>query len=179
MDKPKYLYHASSHNNLKVLKPQEDTRPRDFSEGPVVFATDCFAFSTEFIVPTDDSWANGGAFNDVSYFIISDKNRFLKVDKGGSIYLVPSTTFKKYNRKEWFSTKPVKTVSKVKFNSGLEAMIIRRVQVYFVNKTLYQKIQESDDHGLSILNTLTSENEKWGMKVSEFDLYKGSKRKTS
>lgn len=179
MRKPKYLYHASPRNNLNVIEPRATTLPRGFDKAPCVFATDCFRFSTQFIIPTDDSWANGGAFGDTCFFVISDKKRFQKGDKGGSIYFVPSSGFKKYNRKEWFKRGTTKPVEKVTFSSGLSAMITHNVQVYFVDKKTYKKIQDSPDHGLSILNSLISENEKWGRKVVRMELYKGSKKKVA
>jgi hypothetical protein len=80
--KPKYLYHASPNCNLKVIKPRNTTAPQGFSEGPVVFATDNFAFSTMFLVPHDDSWANGGAFGNTFFFVIGNKDKFLKLDEG-------------------------------------------------------------------------------------------------
>jgi len=177
MGKPKYLYHASAAGNIEQLKPRSITMPQGFCEGPVVFATDCFAFATQFIVSSDDSWANGGAIGGVYFFVISDKARFSRVDKGGCVYLVPSVSFNKYNKREWYSKKTVKVVSKVCFDSGLGAMIINDVQVYFVAKSVYKKIQASSDHGAKILNGLPCENEKWGLRVEKFDIYRGSKEK--
>lgn len=179
MVKPKFLYHASSQSNLETVGPRLKTAPRDFSEGPVVFATDSFPFATQFLVPTDDSWANGGAFGDTFFFVIGDKERFLETDKGGCIYMVPSGTFKKYYKREWFSKESVKTVGRIHFSSGFDAMIINGVQVYFVSKDSYKEIQEAEDHGMSILNGVQSENEKRGLKVKKFDLYRGSKKKVS
>lgn len=177
MDRPKYLYHASPQKNLKKIMPRANTLPRDFHKGPVVFATDDFSFSTEFIVPTDDSWANGGAFSGVCYFVISDRERFAKLDNGGFIYLVPSETFERFNNREWTSKEPVRVESSVYFDSGLEAMLVTGIQVYFVNSDTYSEIQNAHDHGASILNSIESENERWGLPVQELDLYKGSKKK--
>lgn len=176
MNRLKFLYHASPQCNLKVIEPRKNTAPTGFKEGPVVFATDNFAFSTNFLVPHDDSWANGGAFGDVLYFVISDRKRFEKADKGGCVYLISSKGFTNYNKREWFTRKPVKTNGKVHFNSGLDAMIITGVQVYFVNTQTYFDIQNAKDHGVSILNSMKSENEKRGLRVEKLDLYQGSKK---
>ena len=137
MGKPKFLYHASPKCNLKIIEPRKNTAPSGFKEGPVVFATDNFSFSTHFLVPHDDSWANGGAFGDVIYFVISDWKRFKKADKGGCVYLIPSNNFIKFNKREWFTRKSVKPVSLVRFSSGLDAMIITGVQVYIVDSNDY------------------------------------------
>ena len=178
MRKPLYLYHASPNCDLKIIEPRKNTAPKGFNEGPVVFATDSFPFSTQFIVPHDDSWANGGAFGNTLYFVISDKNRFKKFDKGGCVYLVPSINFTNYNKREWFTRKPVKTYGRVHFSSGLEAMMITGVQVYFVKPEVYRKIRTSKDHGFTVLSELQSENEKRGLRVKKLEFYKGSKRPT-
>lgn len=176
MRKPTFLYHASPNCDLKVIEPRKNTAPVGFKEGPVVFATDNFAFSTNFLVSHDDSWANGGAFGDVLYFVINDEERFKKADNGGCVYLIPSKNFINYNKREWFTRKSVKTNGKVQFGSGLDAMIITGVQVYFVSLKVYRDIQSAKDHGVSILNSMKSENEKRGIRVEKLDLYQGSKK---
>ncbi|MBN1168886.1 hypothetical protein JXA63_03255 [Candidatus Woesebacteria bacterium] len=173
----KYLYHASPVNVLKEIEPRAKTIPENFDKGPCIFATEYFDFATQFLVPHDDSWANGGAFSDQTFFVISDRKRFEKADKGGSIYLVKADDFQNYNRREWFSIKKVKTFGEVKFSSGLMAMITQGVQVYFVDESTYINIQNAQDHGLSILNSLETENEKWGFTVKKLDMYQGSKKK--
>ncbi len=176
MKKPRYLYHASPVRNLSQIEPRAKTIPSDFQEGQVVFATDEFAFATQFLVPSDDSWANGGAMGDVLFFIVSDKERFHNADKGGSIYLITSQGFTNYNKREWFAKKPKKTESEIYFPKGFLAMLTQNVQVYFVDKTLYSKIQEYPQTNLHLLNSIKSENEKRGQKVVQFDFYKGSKK---
>ena len=93
MNRPLYLYHASPQCDLKIIEPRKNTAPEGFKKGPVVFATDSFPFVTQFLVPHDDSWANGGAFGSTYFFVISDGKRFKKVDKGGCVYLVLSDNF--------------------------------------------------------------------------------------
>src|SRR3990170_4299110 len=124
MNKPLYLYHASPQYNLEIVEPRKNTAPEGFKKGPVIFATDSFPFSTQFLVPHDDSWANGGAFGNTYFFVISDRKRFKKADKGGCVYLVLSDTFTNYNKREWFTRKSVKANENVQFSSGLNAMII-------------------------------------------------------
>lgn len=177
MNKRKYLYHASPVKGLKAIEPRAETVPEDFDKSPCIFATEYFDFATQFLVPHDDSWANGGAFSDQPFFVISDRERFKKADKGGSIYLVKAKDFVFYKKREWFSQQPVKVVEETTFSSGLMAMITQGVQVYFTDRKTYKKIQTSADHGLSVLNTLDTENEKWGFPVSRLDLYQGSKKR--
>ena len=172
----KYLYHASPIKDLAKLEPRANTTPAEFEEGPCVFATDNLPFATEFLVPHDDSWANGGAFSGTNFFVIGDKERFREVDKGGCIYIVHSLGFRKYNKREWLCKEPVDVVEKIVFTSGLTAMIIHGVQVYFVDNQVYSNIQNARDHGLTILNSLESENEKLGFPVEELGMYRGSKK---
>ena len=172
----KLIFHASPCCGLKVIEPRNNTIPEGFGKGPVVFATDILAFATQFIVSHDDSWANGGAIGDTFFFVVSDKDRFKKADKGGCIYLISSDGFVNYNKREWFSKKAVKPKSWIHFRSGLEAMLVNGVQVYFVDTNTYKKIEESPDHGISVLNNLKSENEKKGFPIVKFDIYKGSKK---
>ena len=176
MRKPLYVYHASPNCDLKIIEPRKNTAPEGFKEGPVVFATDNFSFSTQFLVPHDDSWANGGAFGNTLFFVISDRKRFKNADKGGCVYLVLSKNFTNYNKREWFTRIPVKIYGKVHFSSGLDAMVITGVQVYYVSLKVYLEIQKAKDHGVSILNSLKSENEKRGLRVNKLEFYKGSKK---
>lgn len=176
MSRQKFFYHASPFCNLKFIEPHQDTLPQNFNEGSVVFASPNFAFTTMFLTPHDDSWANGGTFNGSPYFVISDKKRFTEKDKGGCIYLVRSKTFKRLNRHEWYSKSRLKIRGKVNFSSGLTAMMIMGVQVYMTDKKTYLKIKKARDHGLSILNSIQSENEKLGYKVEKLEMYFGSKK---
>ena len=70
--------------------------------------------------------------------LISDKDRFIKVDKGGAIYKVPSGNFscdaeKGLGTNEWVSMSPVQPLSKRVYVSGLDAMIKSGVKVYFTD----------------------------------------------
>ena len=178
MIRQKYFYHASPECDLKFIEPRKKTLPRNFSEGEVIFATDNLTFAAMFLVSHDDSWANGGAFNDVPYFVISDRERYLRSDKGGCIYLVLSKEFIEYNKREWFSKNKLDVKGSIRLSSGLMAMIMMGVQVYFTDRITYQKIRKASDHGLKILNSLTSENEKLCYKVQELEMYFGSKKLT-
>lgn len=178
MKKQKYFYHASPARGLEVITPKSRTTPGNFGQGPVVFATHIFNFATNFLVKHDDSWANGGTFGGVFYFVIGDIERFRRLDnKGGVIYLVSSEGFEKFNQWEWYKKEEVKTLGEISFSSGFDAMIIHGVQVYVVEKDVYSEIQNSKDHGLAILNNTVSENEKMGYLSQKLDIYKSSKKR--
>lgn len=172
MKKPKYLYHASSNKNIKVFEPKADS-VRHPDEGPVVFATTSEKNASKFIVPCNDSWSNLGRFNGVNYALYCDKAKFIKEDKGGAIYTFSSDNFYHETKfggtsDEWVSKSSVTPVSKRIYESGLEAMLSLGVQVYFVDKKVFENIKNSNDHGYSIVSNLQSENMRKNINVEKF-----------
>lgn len=173
MDKPERLYHASANRSIDTFVPKAE-KVRDPNEGPRVFATSDKRMSTVFMAGTgdrtDDSWTRSGEYDGVPVIVISDKERFKKMDQGGAIYHLPSDTFKMDPNKglgeiEWTSDAPVQPLEKEEHESALDAMVNHGVQVYFVDKDTFAAITASDDHGLSILQSLESENQKRGVNV--------------
>lgn len=166
-EKPKFLYHASPFRDIQEFEPRAQF-VRDPEEGPVVFATPSEIFASMFIVRTDDRWSHKGRFNGIHYTVINDRQKFEEMDKGGSIYVLPSETFstdeaKSMGTAEWTSKEPVKPSRKTDYESGLDAMLQHGVQVYFVDADTWRLIEESDDHGLSVLSKQQSENDKRGI----------------
>jgi hypothetical protein len=121
-----------------------------------------------FIVNTDDRWTKKSRFNGVYVTVISDKDRFLALDKGGSIYTMSSETFatdesKGMGTNEWVSKKPVKPAKREDYESGLQAMLELGVQIYFVDEPTFVQIKTAPDHGFKIICDLKSENEEKGI----------------
>lgn len=171
-EKPKFLYHGSPNREIEEFEPRAETF-RDIDEGPKIFATPDKAYASMFIVPVDDRWAQIATFEGVNCIVISDKERFEELDHGSSIYTFSSETFntdpeKSKTGREWTSDRNVKPIDKTVYESGLEAMIENGVQVYFVDKSTFEKIQRAEDYGLSILKRLKSENKRRGKNVIEF-----------
>ena len=172
MEKPSVLYHGSSNKEIERFDPSAK-KVRDEAEGPKIFATPDKRMASVFIVGVDDSWGNSGQHNGVPYMIISDRERFTALDQGGAIYHLPNDTFttdpnKGLGELEWASSEPVRPTHKEEHESALEAMLNHGVQVYFVDKATYDAIQSAPDHGLSILKTTTSENQRQNINPSEF-----------
>ncbi len=97
--------------------------------------------------------------DDTPYIVISDEERFKKLDKGGVIYSLPNKTFENDPEKglrelEWTSAEPVTPTNKEFVRSALEDMVKNGVKVYFVDKATFQKIQHSSDHGKSVIDNL-------------------------
>ena len=166
IEKPEVLYHASSSKDIEEFEPREES-VRDPNEGPVVFATPDMAYASCFIVPSNDNWSQKSIFRTQSgetthVVIISDKERFQELDKGGAIYSLPSDKFetdleKNMKDREWVSKEPIKPSGKIEYKTGLQAMLENGVQVYFVDRDTFEKIQKSDDHGFEIIKTLKPE----------------------
>lgn len=164
--KPARLYHGSPRKDLVVLTPQAKT-VRDKQEGPVVFATPRKDLALCFCVPTDDSWVSIGIANDgTCEIIISDRERFEELDKGGTVYELPPEDFscdpnKGMGKLEWVSKSPVPVLEKTEYENILDALIKQGVRVYFVDPEFFEKyrnatIAEKDE----LIRTIVPENER-------------------
>lgn len=164
------LYHASSNRNIELIEPKAES-VRDKGEGPVVFATPDKAEASKFIVPSDDTWTRKMRFGDVHVHIISDRGRYEKADKGGTIYHLDANTFENDKTKgtgtEWTSMVAVKPFEKEEYESGLQAQLENGVQVYFVDNDIFGRINKSDDHGYTIIKSLESENKARNVNVKD------------
>lgn len=149
MKKPKYLYHASENRNIDVLEPRMQSI-RDLKEGPVLFATPSMALATCFIVNVDDTWADMGIVNGVTYFICSDEKRYKNADKGGVVYILDPEGFETSMDKgmgldEWITKEKVVPISKVEYKSGLKSMEENGVKIFFVNENEFTQIMSNED----------------------------------
>lgn len=173
-EKPPRLYHASPFTRTKEVITEFQPRPsrRDQSEGNVVFAATDKAAATMFLVESDDSWTQKSKFDDVYCEVIGDEKRWREADKGGRIYSLPTDNFscdisKGWGKCEWVNPNPVQPMQEEteEYDSALEAMISHSVQVFMVDSDTFKKIRESEDHGWSILQKSTSENQRRGENV--------------
>ena len=158
LEKPPVLFHASKNQNIEVFEPRAE-KSRDINEGPLVFATPSRAMAAIFLVDTDDSWVQSGAQNNVPYIIISDEEKFRNLDTGGAVYSLPNNTFENDPEKglrelEWTSKDAVLPVEKETVASALDDMLMHGVKVFFVNKEVYDQIQNASDDGESIVKSL-------------------------
>jgi hypothetical protein len=161
--KPDVLFHASWNTHIDRFEPRKDT-VRDPLEGPVVFATPDKAYASCFLVPTDDSWVKIGRYTEDGVtgswkVVVSNEQRFRKLDRGGAIYHLPAESFSFHPQRnigeiEWTSTDEVTPTGKEIFASGLGAMQENGVDVYFVDQQTFERIRASNDHGKSIIETL-------------------------
>ena len=130
-----------------------------------MFATPDKAYASCFLVPTDDSWVKIGRYSNDGIHgpwnaVISNEGRFKQADSGGVIYHLPIQSFAFHPERnmgniEWTSTLPVKPVDKEHYESGLSAMRKAGVNVYFVDWAIFDAIKQSNDHGKSIIDSLS------------------------
>lgn len=171
-EKPPVLYHGTTLSEIEEFVPQ-NKHVRDEKEGKLFFATPDKAFATTFLSPRpDDTWSIRGKYNGIYYIVIADEERFRKGDGGGMLYEFPSDQFECDNTKsmrdaEWHTREKIKPIHVNAYSSTLDAMIKNHVQVYFVDKEIFEKIKESDDHGISMLQNIKSENQKRGESIME------------
>ncbi len=159
LEKPPVLYHASRAGDIEEFEPRAGS-VRDRNEGPRVFGSPSRAMVSMFLVKCDDSWVNKGAFSGQPYMVISDEERFKSLDTGAYLYTLPNDTFENDPHKglkelEWTSKTPVKPIGKEFIPSALQDMLKQGVKVYFVDTKTFDEIDTAEDHGWSILDSLT------------------------
>ncbi|MFA6397714.1 MAG: hypothetical protein WDK96_02615 [Candidatus Paceibacterota bacterium] len=139
--KPTRFYHGSVNGDLDELKPQNKSfRKKD--EGELLFAGADIACATLFLVRMYDHESSKGYNDGVYFFVISDKKRFMELDKGGTVYVLPDANFTcDHNQweQEWATKENVKPLNKIHFDSALRAMIDNGVKVYFTDKETFEK----------------------------------------
>lgn len=170
MAKPQYLYHTSPNKRIKVLKPVKGKTPSNFNEGPVVFATPSIAYASIFLPPVDSML--GGQIGGVFYFVCRDSEEFIKNDEGGCVYKLRNNGFTQIKKLEWYSKDSVYPIEKKLIKSSIKFMIDTGVKVYFVDERTFKRIRFAPDHGVSVMNSLVSENEKRGIDVEKFNIHK-------
>jgi len=169
-EKPLFLYHASPNRQIERFEPRAE-RVRRPDEGPRVFATPEIASATKFMMDSDDSWVSLGQTNGVEFAVYGDRDKFLQLDQGGAVYVLPSESFAvdqpDEHPDEWTSPKPVMPIEKIEYDSALEAMLSNGVQVFFVDQATLEKVRAAagTEEIVEVLNNLESENKRLGRNV--------------
>ena len=172
IEKPSVLYHGSINPDLEELEPRALSW-RDKDEGPRIFATPDRRLATIF-AGKNEMVVGSGTFNNTPYArILGTADEFIASDKGGYLYTLPTDSFecdpgKGLGTSEWTCKVNVKPHTKEHFDSALDAMLAEGVQVFFMDNSTHEAIQNSKDHGYSILKSMQSENQKRGVNVVDF-----------
>jgi len=157
--KPEMLYHASTNKDIKLFEPR-DVSVRTPDEGKLVFATPDQRVAAMFLVPSEIGPSEIGVHGDRAIIVINGTvEKFKAKDKGGAIYVLPSDTFSTdpklgMGEMEWTSKLPVKPLSKNIYASALRALQEFGAEVYLVDSATFRAIQESEDQGWDIINSL-------------------------
>lgn len=127
------FYHGSSYKNIEILEPRDLTK-RNGQTTPLLYVTPDHAFACCFLFFWDDSWVRLDYIDGVHVMKISDKKRFYDCDKGGAVYVLPSSSDCKQiddSGLEWAFDKPVKPMEIIQFDSAYKAMLDHGVKVIF------------------------------------------------
>lgn len=155
MEKPKKLYHASPDINVEEFEPRNNS-PRYNGETNLVFATPHEALAAMFLAPRDISIEIGIYGHKYVIFIEADEPTFIRKDKGGAIYTLPSQSFKTdtvhgMKEIEWYSEIPVNPLSKIVYKTSIEAMDKFGVKRYFVDSQTMKKIRKDPGDALNLV----------------------------
>jgi len=126
VDQPKYLYHGSDIQNLKILKPKNNST-HDKSKINRVYVADTKQIASAFTFRWDDSTGIkcGWVGNDSKLITLEIPKNFLYLlDKPCSIYTVSPKFFTRSTGgfEEYYTTQQINVVSEEQFNSSKEAI---------------------------------------------------------
>lgn len=168
-EKPSILYHGSPRGEIEEFESRVSKGSGE-KYGAFVYASPDLATASIFMIGVEGGWLTG-RLGDVPYVLIPmPRDEFIKNDRGGYVYVLPSDTFNTEADRgllqyEWASKEKVKPVQKLEYSSALDTMLENGIQVYFVDKDTYQKFKESKDHGHSKLIKIDSENKRRNINV--------------
>jgi hypothetical protein len=157
MEKPDQFYHGSPDRGLEELTPQRKSFRRE-GEGRLLFACPDLAGATLFLTRLHDDESKKGYVDGKYYFVVANKEKFLVLDKGGTVYVLPGEDFlfdsNEWSR-EWACAKPVKPIRTINFNSSLRAMIENGVLVYFTDPETFEgRVKENKIPSLNYFTAL-------------------------
>lgn len=155
MQKPEYLYHASSCINISEFEPRNES-PRYQGEVNLVFATPYLGVAAMFLVSRDIPTEISIYGDKYVVFINSSEADYSLKDKGGAIYILPTDTFETdsingMGEIEWVSKVSVRPISKEIFETSMKAMDKYDVDRYFVSDATFQQIQADPAHALNLV----------------------------
>lgn len=138
------LYHASPHKNLTIIKPQH-TKSKDTYIGDFVFATLDRRLAAMYLATKGKGKLLDVEANKPKVIICSTFKDYLKNDKGGAIYTLPSKTFSNSPQTELMDSEiaskvAVKPLSKKVYDSSIKAMEEEGIEVYFVSKKTFDEM---------------------------------------
>lgn len=167
-EKPKFLYHGSPNRDIEEFEPRDNPH-RD--EPPAVYATPEKYLAT--IYMHKSAGMVGFTGDHVPYAILFGTwEEVMRLDHGGSLYVFSSDSFEPnpkggHGKREWASQVPVKPIGQEEFPSIIEEVMKEGMQVYIMDRSMYQSLHEAkDEEGFNaILRATESENQRRGINV--------------
>ena len=155
MNKPEFLYHASSDPDILEFQPQNES-PRYNGDVNLVFATPHPGIAAMFLAPKDIPIEISIYSDRYVTFISSTRKEYMLKDKGGAIYSLPVDTFETDIKTgmgaiEWFSKVPVRPISKEIFQTSIDAMEKYKVDMYFVSNAILKQIHADPANALDLV----------------------------
>ncbi len=155
MDKPEKLFHASPSTNVVEFEPRNE-HPRYPGEPSAIFATPHQELAAMFLSPRNIRTEIGVYGDRYAIFINCSLKEYSKQDKGGAIYTLPADTFETdtihgMGSVEWYSRVPVKPITKVKYQTSLDAMDEFKVDRFFVDGDTFEKISTNPSDALKLV----------------------------
>jgi len=155
------LYHASPDKNLIVIRPQK-TLSRNIYIGDYVFATSDIKLAAMYLATK----GNATLMNieaEIPYIVICNNPKdYIKKDRGGAIYTLPSTTFKKtpqagLEKSELVSRVAVKPIDRKVYKLSIDVMKKMGIVIYFVHKDTFDNLVQAKDENkiLTLLRPFT------------------------
>lgn len=146
---PKYLYHGSSRSDLKVIYPKK-TLSKDKYIGDFVFASHDKILAIMYMT-VKGFYSLMSTDTTPPYIVIcADENEYKQKDREVSIYNLPSDSFEESPQEElkeyeFVSHQQVVPESFETYPNALTAFNQNNIDVYFVNKQVFDQIVEAGD----------------------------------
>lgn len=143
----KVLYHASPSKDLKIIHPKR-TLSKNVYIGDYVFATSDIRLAAMYLTTIGNAALMNVETEIPTVAICNNPKDYIANDKGGAIYTVSSTTFKKtpqegLEKSELVSEVAVKPIDKRIYNRSIDAMKEMGVVIYFVNKKIFDGLVQA------------------------------------
>ena len=118
---PKYLYHGSPIQGLKVLEPRKISVRSDQKE-PRVYAVCTKTEAAIFAYPFHDRNSHISWHGEPTKIYLNIFNKKLIRKYPASIYLIKTNSFKSVDESniEWYSTKPVEIMKEIRIKDALK-----------------------------------------------------------
>lgn len=143
---PLILYHGSPDKNIETFYPGKNKAVTERGELKGVRATPHKTLAAAFVREKCCPVTIGSFDHDKTWFIVvSDKDKFLKSDRGGTIYSFSPENFtfnpSLLGKSEYITSVAVRPTRKEEYSSSLEAMLNAGVQVYLLTPKLYEEFE--------------------------------------